>query len=154
MVSSAKGNSCCKRSRRRSAHPSDRPARQRPGIVDRCPSLAESLDAGPLLTRFYSFLIDQRRLLDFEAIRTEYELLADAEAGVTKAEVRCAAPLRDDQRERLQRALAARTGGEVQLAVQVDPSLLGGVIARVGDKIFDGSLRTQLTQLRASLAQD
>ena len=64
-----------------------------------------------------------------------------------------ASPLRDDQRERLRRALAARAGREVELEVRVDPTLIGGAIARVGGLVFDGSLRTQLAQLRDNLTR-
>ena len=64
-----------------------------------------------------------------------------------------ATPLRDDQRERLRRALAARTGKQVELAERVDPALLGGAVASVGGVVFDGSLRTQLAQLHGSLTR-
>ena len=51
----------------------------------------------------------------------------------------------------LRRALSDRTGREVKLEIAVDPSLIGGAIAKIGDLVFDGSLRTQLSQLRANL---
>ena len=102
---------------------------------------------------FYFFLIDQRRLVDFPAIRLEFGRLADTAAGRTRAEVVSATPLRDDQRDRLRRALSARTGHQVELSEAVDPSLLGGAIASVGGLVFDGSLRTQLSQLRANLTR-
>jgi F-type H+-transporting ATPase subunit delta len=98
-------------------------------------------------------LIDQRRLVDFPAIREEFERLASEAAGLRRAEIVSAGELRNDQLERLRRALSARTGGEVEVTARVDPSLLGGVIAKVGDLVFDGSLRTQLRQLRANLTR-
>jgi F-type H+-transporting ATPase subunit delta len=64
-----------------------------------------------------------------------------------------ATPLSQEQHEQLRRALAARTGQDVELDVAVDASLLGGAIASVGALVFDGSLRTQLNQLRASLTK-
>ena len=57
------------------------------------------------------------------------------------------------QRERLQRALEQKSGGRVQLELVIDPTLVGGAVAQVGDLVYDGSLRTQLRQLRASLAR-
>lgn len=113
--------------------------------------VADKLGASQVLQSFYAFLIDQRRLVDFDAIRGEYERLADESRGITRAEVVTAGPLGDEQLERLRRALAARTGRDVVLTVDVDPTLLGGAIAKVGDLVFDGSLRTQLAQLRADL---
>jgi len=111
------------------------------------------LGVAPTVRKFFSFLVDQRRLIDFEGICAEYERLADVAAGRSRAEVVTAAPLSDEQRERLRRALSARTGMDVELDVAVDASLLGGAIASVGAVVFDGSLRTQLTQLRASLTK-
>jgi F-type H+-transporting ATPase subunit delta len=116
-------------------------------------AVAERLGASPLLRRFLSFLIDQRRLVDYESIAAEYGRLADAAAGITQARVRSAAQLTGAQRERLQRALQQQVGGRVELALEVDPSLVAGAVAQVGDLVYDGSLRTQLRQLRASLAR-
>ncbi len=116
-------------------------------------AVAERLGASPLLRHFQSFLVDQRRLVDWAAIEAEYGQLADAAAGLSQARVRSASALSDAQRERLQRALERRSGGRVELEVEVDPSLVGGAVAQVGDVVFDGSLRTQLRQLRASLAR-
>ena len=116
-------------------------------------AVAERLGSSPLLKHFLSFLVDQRRLVDWEAIEAEYGRLADAAAGLTKARVRSATPLSDAQRERLQRVLEQKSGGRVQLEVEIDPALVGGAVAQVGDLVYDGSLRTQLRQLRASLAR-
>ncbi|MAE93387.1 MAG: ATP synthase F1 subunit delta [Deltaproteobacteria bacterium] len=125
------------------------PALQRRAVLE---AVAEKLDASALLRSFYSFLIDQRRLVDIDTIEEAYGELADADAGLTKALVRSASPLSDDQRARLQRALSTRAGSEVELQVEIDASLLGGVVAQIGDTVYDGSLRSQLEQLRASLS--
>jgi F-type H+-transporting ATPase subunit delta len=116
-------------------------------------SLCERLALSATVKNFFAFAIDQRRLIDFDAIRSEFEALADAAAGLVKARVVSAAALDDAQRARLQRALAARTGRNVELDVAVDPSLIGGVVASVGNVVFDGSLRTQLQQLRDTLSR-
>jgi len=116
-------------------------------------SVCERLSLSVIVRNFFAYAIDQRRLVDFDAIRAEFEALADAAAGLVKARVTAAAPLDDAQRARLQSALAARTGRNVELDIAVDPSLIGGVVASIGNVVFDGSLRTQLSQLRDTLSR-
>ncbi|TMA33100.1 MAG: hypothetical protein E6J87_11055 [Deltaproteobacteria bacterium] len=94
-------------------------------------SLCERLALSATVRNFFAYAIDQR----------------------LKARVTAAAPLDDPQRERLQNALAARTGRSVELEVSVDPGLIGGAVATVGNVVFDGSLRTQLHQLRTTLSR-
>lgn len=126
------------------------PAAERRAVLA---AVAERLGASLLLKHFLSFLLDQRRLVDWDAIELEYGRLADAVAGLSHVRVKSATPLSEAQRERLQRALERRAGGRVQLEIDVDPMLVGGVVAQVGDLVYDGSLLTQLRQLRASLAR-
>jgi F-type H+-transporting ATPase subunit delta len=116
-------------------------------------SVVEQGNGSQTIRNFFAYLIEQRRLVVFDAIRDEFNLLADEAAGRVRAEVRSASPLRDEQRERLVDALARRTGKEIDLTVHVDPSLIGGAIATVGGLVFDGSLRTQLSQLHGTLKQ-
>jgi len=115
--------------------------------------LSDQAGASDLVRNFYTFLIDQRRLIDLSGIREGFESLADELAGLMRATVRSAAPLRQEQLDKLQAALSRKVGHDVQLVVEVDPELIGGLVAQVGDLVLDGSLRTQLTQLRASLGQ-
>jgi len=126
------------------------PVAERRGVLR---SVAERQSLSRSVRNFLLYLVDQRRLVDFDAIRAEYERLADEAAGRQSAEVVSASPLRPDQRERLRRALAARAGREVELELRVDASLIGGAIAKVGGLVFDGSLRTQLAQLRDNLTK-
>ncbi len=127
-----------------------RPVAERRNVLR---AIATRLGLADVVRNFLVFLIDQRRLVDFDAIRAEYEQLADAAAGRVKATVTAAAPLDDAQHDRLRRALAARTGREVELEVTVDSALIGGAVARVGNVVFDGSLKTQLSQLRDTLSR-
>ena len=113
--------------------------------------IAVRASASPLVQNFLAFLVDQRRLIQFEAIVAAYAALADQAEGLLTADVRVASPLDDRRKDRLRRALSARTGREVKLQIEVDPSLIGGAIAKVGDLVFDGSLRTQLEKLRGNL---
>jgi F-type H+-transporting ATPase subunit delta len=116
-------------------------------------AVCERLGVSDTLRRFCSFLVDQRRVVELEAIRAAYAELADAAAGRLRARVVSATPLSEAQRERVRRALSARTGRELELELGVDASLLGGAVATVGGLVFDGSLRTQLELLRANLVR-
>ena len=66
------------------------------------------------------------------------------------AQVRSAVELSDDQKSRLAAALAASTGKQVEVVVEVDPSVLGGIVTQIGDTVIDGSVRQRLSQLRES----
>ncbi|MEM7409922.1 MAG: ATP synthase F1 subunit delta [Myxococcota bacterium] len=126
------------------------PVEQRRGVLK---AVGQQLGLSGSVRNFLVYLIDQRRLVDFDAICSEFDRLADEAAGLVKARVRAAAPLGDAQRDRLQRALAARTGRQVELDVEIDPDLIGGAVAVVGNVVFDGSLKTQLDQLRDTLTR-
>ncbi|HET9673088.1 MAG TPA: F0F1 ATP synthase subunit delta, partial [Actinomycetota bacterium] len=69
----------------------------------------------------------------------------------TLAEIRSAVPLSDAQRRRLGDALSAATGRHVELKVVVDPTVVGGLVARVGDEVFDGSVASRLSDARRHL---
>jgi F-type H+-transporting ATPase subunit delta len=123
-------------------------------VVERRMVLRSVCERGGLsrtVQNFFSYLIDQRRLVDFSGIRDEYERLADEAEGRVRAELRSASPIDEQQRVRVTAALARRTGKQIELTVHVDPTLLGGAIATVGGLVFDGSLKSQLSQLRATL---
>jgi len=126
------------------------PVRERREVLK---SICEQGRGSRMIRNFFAYLIEQRRLVAFDAIHDEFNRLADEAAGRVRAEVRSASPLRDEQRTRLIDALAQRTGKEIELTLQVDPSLIGGAIATVGGLVFDGSLRTQLLQLQGTLTQ-
>jgi F-type H+-transporting ATPase subunit delta len=116
-------------------------------------SLCARTGGSPMLQNFFAYLIEKRRLIVFEAIHEEFNRLADEAAGRIRAEIYSASPLRDRQRDQLVDALAQRTGKQIDLTVRVDPSLIGGAIVTVGGLVFDGSLRSQLAQLGAALAE-
>lgn len=117
-------------------------------------AVAERLGSNATLQNFYAFLVDQRRLVDFATICSEFQRLAAEAEGRTDARITSARPLDDATRDRLVAALSRRTGRQVHASLEVDPELIGGVVAQVGDLVFDGSLRTQLAQLRMSLIKD
>ena len=116
-------------------------------------AIAQQAGVSPMVQNFLSYLIDQRRLINFAAISAAYRELADNAEGLLTAEVVSASPLDERRQDRLRRALSERTGQQVRLEIEIDSTLIGGAIAKVGDLVFDGSLRTQLGQLRANLTK-
>jgi F-type H+-transporting ATPase subunit delta len=124
------------------------PLAERKAALD---AVVARLGASDTVRRFLSLLLDQHRMDGFPEVCEELERLANEASGRALAEVVTASELSADQLERLRQALAARTRREVALQVRVDPSILGGVVAKVGDLVFDGSIRTQVAQLRANL---
>ncbi|MDP9441053.1 MAG: ATP synthase F1 subunit delta [Actinomycetota bacterium] len=123
------------------------PVELRQGIVE---DLLEGRTQ-PVTKALVSFVVGAGRARDLAAIIDRLVRRAAEERDEVLAEVRSATPLDDDQRRRLQEALSARTGQNVSIKVTVDPSILGGIVANVGDNVIDGSIRRRLEQLRESL---
>ncbi|MFA5785833.1 MAG: ATP synthase F1 subunit delta [Actinomycetota bacterium] len=98
------------------------------------------------------FLVAQGRARDLRGIIDSLVALAASERSRAVAEVRTAIPLDADYRRRLTEALERATGKVVELKVFVDPSVIGGVVTRVGDQVIDGSVRRRLEDLKARLA--
>jgi F-type H+-transporting ATPase subunit delta len=88
---------------------------------------------------------------DLPAIVDRFVEVAAAERKHELAEVRSAIPLDEKQVTRLAAALGAATGKVVEVKVIIDPSVLGGIVARVGDTVIDGTVRHRLDQLKEQL---
>jgi F-type H+-transporting ATPase subunit delta len=88
---------------------------------------------------------------DLPAIIDKLVARASSSKSLELAEVRSAVPLTADQETRLAAALANATGKQVNLKVVVDPTVLGGLVATIGDTVIDGSVRTRIDQLKSRL---
>lgn len=95
-----------------------------------------------------SMVVGTGRARDLPDIIAKLVEMSAAEAQKEVAEVRSAVPLNDDQRKRLAEALNKATGKQVEVKVIVDPSVMGGIVAQVGDTVIDGSVRSRLEQLK------
>lgn len=123
--------------------------------VERRQSIIEELlsnRASPVTVALVSFVVAAGRAHDLPAIIDRLVERAAQAKNKVVAEVRTAVPLTDDQRTRLAEALGRATGKSVELKSIVDPSVLGGVLAQVGDTVIDGSIRHRLEQLRDSIS--
>ena len=109
--------------------------------------------ASPHTVSIIGFLVEQGRARDLTAIVDELGALASEQRDAAVAEVRTAVQLDDRQRDELAKALEQATGKKVELKVVVDPTILGGVIARVGDQVIDGSIKRRLEMARDQLSE-
>jgi F-type H+-transporting ATPase subunit delta len=107
--------------------------------------------ATPTTTQLVSMVVGSGRGRDLPAIIDKLVARAANSKNLSVAEVRSAVALTDDQQDRLKAALANATGKQVSVKVIIDPSILGGIVATVGDTVIDGSVRTRVEQLKSRL---
>jgi len=115
--------------------------------------LLERIGAEPHTKNLVYLLLDGERLASVDAISREVDAMIEAKAGRTVAEVTSAKPLDAAQLTQITAALEKLSGKKVAVTKREDPSLLGGVVAKLGDTVYDGSLRTQLRSLRDELTK-
>lgn len=107
----------------------------------------------PLIVRLMHLLVAKGREAAFPDVVRAYERYRDERHGRAEAHVRTALPLSEADTEALRSALEQATGRRVRLRVDVEPELLGGLVVRVGDTVYDGSVRHQLDELRRRFAR-
>jgi F-type H+-transporting ATPase subunit delta len=101
-----------------------------------------------LALRFLYLIVDKRREVILPDINREFRALSYAHRNIQPVTARVARPMSAEERAELDRALEARTGKTIEILEEVDPSLIGGVVLRIGDTIIDGSVAGQLRRLR------
>ncbi|MFN8533120.1 MAG: ATP synthase F1 subunit delta [Dehalococcoidia bacterium] len=106
----------------------------------------------PLARNLLLLLIQRGRLHLIDDIVSRYGELVNEQRGIARATVTTAVALDDGERQQVADRLAGLTGKQIRLETAVDPSIMGGLVARFGDKLIDGSTRTRLIALRQRLA--
>jgi F-type H+-transporting ATPase subunit delta len=115
--------------------------------------LTERAKLSPILSKLLVLLAERDRLVLLPDMLSAYrERLLDHQH-VVRAEVTTATPLAADRAQMIEQGLAKVTGRTVRLGTRVDPSIIGGVIARIGDTIYDGSVTTQLQKMKKRLVE-
>jgi F-type H+-transporting ATPase subunit delta len=112
---------------------------------------AESVPFSRLVRNFLFLVIDRRRSDILADIADAFELALDERMGIVRAEVKSASPLTESQQSELQQQLSRVSGKQVRCNFSIDPALIGGVTARIGSTVYDGSVRTQLHNMRERL---
>ncbi len=123
---------------------------QKRAIVAR---FADELGTARMTRNFLFVLIDHGRVALLPQIIESFEAEIDRRLGFARAEVTSARTLAPPQQAAIEAGLAQATGKQVRARYEVDPSLIGGVVARIGSTVYDGSIRGQLGKMRREIAQ-
>lgn len=127
------------------------PAKMKRGIIA---GLLDRVTLESPLRKLLLLLADRDRLVLLPELVEAYHARLLQHQHVVEAQVTTAAPIGEERAGAIARALAETTGREVRLMREVDPALIGGVVARIGSTVYDGSVVRQLARLREQLAQD
>ena len=124
------------------------PAEQKLAVLD---AMAERIGMMREVRNFFAVIIDHQRLSSLHEILKCYAEVADSGQGIAEAEVVSAHELNEDDRRSLEEQVARLAGSRVRVAYTQDATLLGGAVVKIGSKVYDGSLRAQLEQMKQSL---
>lgn len=113
--------------------------------------ISETLDASKPVRRFIEVVAEKQRLGHLGLISEVYGELVDEHLGVVNAAITTAVPLNPGQIAQLEDSLRQATGTEVQITRHTDAAMLGGVVTRIGDVVYDGSVRGHLERIRERL---
>ena len=114
----------------------------------------EAAGIGGLAGNFLRLVASKRRLFAVSRMIADFHALNDADRGITRAEVTVAEPLDDAQLAALKDVLKGSTGGKsVELALKLDPGIIGGLVVRLGSRMVDGSIRTKLNSIRTRMKE-
>jgi F-type H+-transporting ATPase subunit delta len=121
------------------------------GVIEK---LAARLGASRIVRNFLFVVVDNQRTHLLPEILQSFEEVIRQRQGAAEAEVTSAAELTAPQKTQLQQTLERLTGKKIQAKYSLDAALLGGAVVRIGDTIYDGSVRNRLNQMRARLAAE
>jgi len=127
------------------------PNSRKRGVIGK---LAPDLGLNPKIRNFIYVLIDRRRIGQIGEIQEAFQSIVDERMGLIRADVTSARDLTDEQRGAVQAELAKLTGKQIRMECSVDPALIGGLVARVGSTVYDGSVRGQLEALQQRLVAE
>ena len=106
----------------------------------------------PQSANLLRLLVEHQRTTEMQAIRRDFERMADEASGMVDVTLTSAVELAEADRRRYERELAERLGRQVRIHYRRDPELIGGALIQIGDRVVDGSVRSQLQRLRQALA--
>ena len=114
-------------------------------------SIIEKMGLSEVMKSFLTLLFDKGRFVYLSSINDFYQKLADELKGISRASLVSATELSSETVEKIRATLSEKTGKDIILDVEEDPGLIGGIVTRIGDLVLDGSIKTQLLNMRESL---
>ncbi len=114
-------------------------------------TVIQKLNLSQVMSSFLMLLFDKGRIGFLKDIHTDYQALADELKGVARAELISAADLSSDAVDKIRTALSNMIQKDIVLEFKQDPNLIGGIVTRIGDLVLDGSIKTQLLNMKESL---
>lgn len=114
-------------------------------------SMVASMGVEKVMGNFLNLLVEKKRAAILPEVAEEYQAMVDEEKNISHGTVVTAIELSEALQAKVRAALEKLTGKKVELTTRVDPSIIGGIIAKVGDLELDGSIRTQLASLKDSI---
>ena len=114
-------------------------------------AVIDKLSISKVMSSFLLLLFDKGRFGYLSDINEFYKKLADELKGIVRASLVSATELSSETVDKIRTTLSKKTGKDIILEVEQDPSLIGGIVSRIGDLVLDGSIKTQLLNMRESL---
>ena len=114
-------------------------------------SVIKKLGFSGIMKAFLTLLFDKGRFIYLSSINDLYQKMADELKGISRASLVSATELSSETVEKIRATLSEKTGKDIILDVEKDPGLIGGIVTRIGDLVLDGSIKTQLLNMRESL---
>jgi len=105
----------------------------------------------PLILRLFELLLDRKRVEYLPDISTSFTKVLEESKGIARADVRTSIALDAETEKKLRDALEGVTGKQILMEKHVDPSLIGGVLVRIGDQLLDSTVRTRLKEMKEKL---
>lgn len=113
--------------------------------------VAERLKLSPMVTNFCLFLADKGRLANFLSIQAYYNKLMDEQEGILRGSLVTAVELSQDKQDKVRSGLEKQLNRNLVLDFETDQEILGGLLLRIGDKLYDASIKAQLEQVKAKI---
>lgn len=114
-------------------------------------AVAEHAGVGELTSNFLGLLAQKRRLIALEGIIAAFRAMVAEHRGEVRAEIITAQPVDEQQLQRMRESVSSYAGKEVNMTTSVDPSLLGGLVVRIGSHMIDASIKSKLAQLELAM---